>query len=173
MQVFRQPLQARQLAQIHAPVSFRVVAHQNLAEGGAKGFDVLRKLLAVLEIELVLPASFSRASGDETLRSGVAKNIGAKLFVHENAGMGLGYTSSHGSLKSVVDHFLSVGDLCGLIRRQRAGPAEHLQLERAAVVERQNIKRLVIASWHGSIPGRGMRLRDQGLFFLATKESFF
>jgi hypothetical protein len=77
-------------------------------------------------MELVLSAFFCRASGDETLHSGIAKNIGAKLFVHEDAGMALGYAASHGSLKGVVDHFLSIGDLCGLMQCQRTGPAEHL-----------------------------------------------
>src|SRR5215471_18578624 len=108
MQVIRQAFQARQLTRIHAPVSLRVVAHQNLAEGRAEGFDVLSEFFAVLEIELVLPALFSRASGDETLSLGIPKNIGAKLFVHENAGVAFGYAASHGRLKGVVDHFLGV-----------------------------------------------------------------
>src|SRR5262249_44568988 len=116
----------RQLAQVQAPVSLRVVAHQNLAEGRPEGFDVLSEVFTVLEIELILPTLFSGASGDETLRSGIEKNIGAKLFVHENAGMAFGYTAGHGSLKGVVDHFLSVGYLCGLRRLQGAGPAKHL-----------------------------------------------
>src|SRR5215831_18310053 len=126
MQVLRQAFQTLQLTQIYAPVSLRVVAHQNLAEGRAEGFDVLSEFFAVLEIELVLPALFSGASGDETLRSGIPKNIGANLFVHENAGIAFGYAASHGRLKSVVDHFLSVGDLRSLRRLQRASPAEHL-----------------------------------------------
>src|SRR5215469_686174 len=125
MQVLREAFQARQLAQIHAPVSLRVVAHQNLAEGRAEGFDVLSEFFAVLEIELVLPALFSGASGDETLRSGIPKNIGAKLFVHENAGIAFGYAASHGRLKGVVDYTLNVGDLCRLSGHQRASPAEH------------------------------------------------
>src|SRR5215831_13752001 len=126
MQVLRQAFQARQLAQIRAPVSFRVVTHQNLAEGRAEGFDVLSEFFAVLEIELLLSALFSGASGDETLRSGIPKNIPAKLFVHKNAGIAFGYAASHGRLKGVVDHSLSVGDLCRLRGLQRAGPAEHL-----------------------------------------------
>ena len=49
------------------------------------------------------------------------------------------------SLEPVVDHVFDCRDLGGLCGGQIAVPAEHLRLERAAVVERQNVQLLVEA----------------------------
>ena len=108
-----------------------------------KGLDVLGEILAVFEVELLLPALFGGAGCRITLRRGIAQDGGAELLVHQNAGFLLRHSGGDGSLESVVDHLLGGSDLRRLLGRQRAGPAEHLRLERAAVIEGQNVERLV------------------------------
>ena len=107
--------------------------------------DVFGEVLAVFEIELVLAALLGGARGGITVRGGIAQNGGAELFVHQDAGLLLGHAGRDGGLEAVVDHLLGGGDLGGLRGVEVAVPAEHLRLERAAMVEGQDVERLVVA----------------------------
>ena len=62
--------------------------------------------------------------------------------------LALGTPAATACLKAVVDDLLGGGDLGGLRGSQVAGPAEHLGLERAAMVERQDVERFVVAECH-------------------------
>src|SRR5207249_99530 len=56
VEVLGQVAQARRLAAVHLRVALGVVAHEDLAEGGRERLDVACVVVAVLEVELVLPA---------------------------------------------------------------------------------------------------------------------
>ena len=62
VQIVGQPLQPGGLRLVQRLVALGVVAHQHLAEGRVEGLDVLGEILAVLEVELVLPALLGRAA---------------------------------------------------------------------------------------------------------------
>jgi len=48
------------------------------------------KILAIFEVELVLPALLRRAGGDDALGGRVAQDGGAELLVHQDAGLSAG-----------------------------------------------------------------------------------
>src|SRR5256885_422916 len=64
VQVLGQVAQPSRLTVVHRGVALRVVAHEDLAEGGRERLDVARVIVAVLEIELVL-ATLLRGGGGE------------------------------------------------------------------------------------------------------------
>ncbi|HYZ85290.1 MAG TPA: hypothetical protein VE621_12845 [Bryobacteraceae bacterium] len=68
MQVVGQALQPSRLPCIEGAVTFRVVANQHFAERWPKGFDMPGKVLAVFEIEFILPALLDAAGGGVTMR---------------------------------------------------------------------------------------------------------
>src|ERR1700751_3967796 len=103
---------------VESLVAFRVVAHQNLAECRIESFDVRREVLAVLELELFLPAFFGRACRRETVCRGITQNGGAKLFVNENPGLLLWNSGVDRGLEAVVDNLLRGGYCCGLLGSQ-------------------------------------------------------
>jgi hypothetical protein len=148
VQVVGQPLQTSRLPLVQRLLALRVVAHQHLAEGRLEHLDVLAELLAVLEVELVLAALLGRASREIALLGRVAQDRGAELLVHEDAGLLLVDAAGQRGLEAVVNHLLGGGDVGRLLRGQRSLPAEHLCLERAAVVERQDVERLIEANGH-------------------------
>ena len=151
MQVVGQPFQAGGLALVQSPVAFRVVAHQHLAEGRIERLDVLGEILAVLEVELVLAALLGGAGRGVAVLGGVGENGGAELLVHQDAGLFLRHAARDGGLEAVVDDLLGGGDLGRLLGGQGALPAEHFLLERAAMVERQNVQRLVESHAHDAV----------------------
>ena len=55
-------------------------------------------------------------------------------------------------LEAVVNHPLGAGDLGGLRIAQRRLPAEHLGLERAAMIERQDVERPIVSARHQASP---------------------
>src|SRR5262249_47948223 len=134
MQVIRQPLQPSRLAAVYCLVALGVVAHQNLAERRSEGLDVLGEVLAVLEIELLLPALFGRAGGYVPPRRRVLKYGSTELLIDQDAGFLLGDSGRNNGLEAIVDHLFRGGDLCRLLCGQRALPAKHSGLERATVV---------------------------------------
>src|SRR5262249_7727620 len=139
MQVVRQPLQPSRLPAVYCLVALGVVAPQKLAERRSEGLDALGEVLAVLEIELLLPALFGRAGGYVAPRRRVAKDGSTELLIDQDAGFPLGDSGRNSSLEAVVDHLFRGGDLCCLLCGQRALPAKHTGLERATVVEGQDI----------------------------------
>ena len=76
-EVVGQPLQPRGLALVQRAVAFGVVAHQDLAEGRIEGLDVAGEILAVLEIELVLPALLGRAGRDDSPAAAASRRMAA------------------------------------------------------------------------------------------------
>ncbi len=106
------------------------------------------ELLAVLEVELILPALLGRAGRDVAVLRRVAEDVGAELLVHQDAGLRLGDALGKGLLEAVVDHPLHGGDLRRLLVGQRPRPAEHVLLERPPVVEGQDVKRSIVSDGH-------------------------
>jgi hypothetical protein len=117
------------LSPVQNLIAARVVANQHLAERRLDGFDVFGKVLAVFEVELILSTFFRRARGRKTLLGCVAKDRGAKLFVHEDTRFLFGHPGSDSGLEAVIRHLLGSSDLRYLIRRKCALPAEQLFLE--------------------------------------------
>ena len=166
-----QALQAGRLACVQRAVALRVVAHQHFAEGRIERFDVAREILAIFEIEFVLPAFLRRASGGDVLGGGVAQNGGAELLVHQDAGLLLRHAAGERAMKAVVDHLLGAGDLGCLRIAQRRLPAEHFGLERAAMIEGQNIEWAIISSRHQAAP-LSLRYRRISVFVELSCSSF-
>src|SRR5205807_1113173 len=98
------------------------------------------KILAVLEIELILSAFLGGTSDSKAVRFSLPQNRRAKLFVDQDTGLLSGYSLIDRRLEAVVDNLLRVGYLRRLFGRQRACPAKHAGLERAAVIKRQDIE---------------------------------
>src|SRR5439155_10907211 len=78
--------EAGRLAAVQGGVPLGVVTDEHLAEGRAELLDVADKLVAVLEIELLLPALLDRGGGEIPLARGVAQDRGAELLVDEDTG---------------------------------------------------------------------------------------
>ena len=106
------------------------------------------EVFAVLEVELILAALLGRARSDVAVLGRVAEDLGAELLVHQDAGFMLGNAAGQGLLEAVVDHLLHGGDLRRLLAAERARPAEHVFLERPAVVEGQDVKRPIVSGGH-------------------------
>src|SRR4029077_18295413 len=111
--------------------------------GWPEGVDMQREILAIFEIEFVLPTLLNAAGGRVVVRRRIAEDRGAELLVGQDSGLLLRHAVLDRGLEAVVDYLLGCGDFSRLLGRQRALPAEHLRLERAAVVEGQNVKRLI------------------------------
>src|SRR5439155_10352743 len=121
------------------------------------------EVLAVLEVELLLPALLGGTGERVAVGRRVAEDGSTELLVHEDAGLVLGDASGDGGPEAVVDHLLGDGDLRRLLGAQRALPAEHLRLERPTVVEGQDIPRMVEAH-NCHLPFLSFRLRRIMLF---------
>src|SRR5262245_10944833 len=97
-------MQARCLPLIERVLTFWVVTHQNLAESRVESFDMGREVVAVLKVELFLPASFGWRRRRETVCRRIAQNSSAKLFVNKDRGLLLWNSGIDGGLEAVVDH---------------------------------------------------------------------
>jgi hypothetical protein len=71
------------LALVQAFVALWVVAHEDLTERRVERLDVLRKVLAIFEIELVLATLLGGGSGDVPALRGIPQNGGAELLIDE------------------------------------------------------------------------------------------
>src|SRR5215475_10448935 len=103
-----------------------------------------REFLAILKLELFLPALFGRTCRRETICRGITQNSGAKLFINEDPGFLFWNSGVNCGLKTVVDDLLCSGYFLGLRSGQGFVPPEHLPLEGATMVERQDVERMVI-----------------------------
>src|SRR5262249_2731408 len=128
-QVVRQMMQARCLPLIESLLTFRVVAHQNLAESRVESFDMRREVLAVLKVELFLPALFGWTRRRETVCRRITQNSGTKLFVNQDPRLLLWNSGIDSGLEAVVDHLLRVRYFLRLLGSQRFVPPEHLHLK--------------------------------------------
>src|SRR5437899_307911 len=143
VEVLGQVAQARRLAAVHLRVALGVVAHEDLAEGGRERLDVACVVVAVLEVELVLPALLRRRGGEKATRPRVAEDRGAELFVDEDSGARLRHATSDRGEEALVDDRLRRRDPRRLLGGERPLPAEETRLERPAVVEGEDVERSV------------------------------
>src|ERR1700722_20501630 len=103
------------------------------------------KIRTVLKIKFVLPRFFGGTRGDKTICFCIVQNGRTELFIYKNARLFFWHTGGNRRFESVIYHLLRGGNLCRLLRGQITVPAEHLRLERAAMVEWQNVKRSIEA----------------------------
>src|SRR5262249_62331911 len=111
MEILGQPLQAGRLSPVQLPITFRIVADQDLAERGGARLDVFGEIVAVLEVELILTSLLGGACDGVSVSCRVAEDGGAELLVYQDPCLFLGHTRSHGLLESVVNDPLGGGDL--------------------------------------------------------------
>src|SRR5579864_584194 len=140
MQVIGQALEAVRLPPVEGLVALRVVSHEHFAECRLKGLDVGGKVFAVLEIELILSALLDRTSDSKPVRLGVVQYGCPELLVHQDSCTLFRHPGGNRRLETVVDHAFCLSDLRRLFRGKRALPTEHARLERAAMVERQDVQ---------------------------------
>ena len=141
-------LESRRLAFVHAGVAVRVVAHQHLEEGRIEFLDVLPEVVSILEVELVLTALLGGHGEDQLLFLRLAEDVAPELLVDEDPGCVAGGTGVQSRAEALVDQSLRVRDRLGLLRGGISGYAEHLLLERAAVVERQDVQLACVSKVH-------------------------
>ena len=94
-----------------------------------------RKVVAVLEVELVLPTLLRGGCSHVSVLGRILQNSGPELLVDEDAGALFGDSRRDGGLEAVVDHLFGGGDLRRLLCAQEPLPAEHPRLERAAMIK--------------------------------------
>src|SRR6266446_6050048 len=140
MQVLGQPLESLCLFPIERLVALRVVSHQHFAECWLEGLNVVVEGFAVLEIELILSALLDRTSNGKTVRLGIAQYGCPELLVHQNRCILLRHPGGDGRFETVVDDPFCLSNLRRLFGGECALPTEHTRLERAAVVERQDVE---------------------------------
>ena len=145
MQMVGKLFQPRRLALVQCPFAFWIVAHEDLAECRVKSLNVFGEVVAVFKIKFLLPALLGGTRSGKTIRRCVAQDGRAELFVHKDTALFFRRTSGNGGFESVVDHLLGGSDFGRLRRCQITMPAEHLRLERTAMVEGQNVKWLIVA----------------------------
>src|SRR5262249_6551384 len=103
MEILGEVAEACHLAAIHRCLALRVVAHEDLAEGGRERLDMARVIVAVLEIELVLATLLGGGGGEKAPRSGVAEDRGAELLVDEETGAFIRHPTRGGCGETVLD----------------------------------------------------------------------
>src|SRR5262245_24714717 len=107
-----------------------------------------RKVVAILEVELVLSTLLCGGCSRVTVLASILQDGRPKLLVDEDASALFRHSRRNGGLEAIVDHLLGSGDLRRLLGAQKTLPAEHPCLERAAMVKGQNIQRFVISERH-------------------------
>src|SRR4029077_11055623 len=140
MKEVRQQLEPPSLALIHRLIRLWVVADQHFAERRVERVDMPGKILAVLEVKLILTALLCRTRRTVALLRGIAQDGRAELFVHEDSRLLLWHPPRQSGLKPVIDCLFCISDCCRLVSGQRSLPAEHLGLKRPAMVERQDVQ---------------------------------
>src|SRR5579864_732046 len=140
MQVIGQALEAVRLPPVEGLIALRVVSHQYFAKCRLERFDVGGKVFSVLEIELILSALLDRTGYSKLVRLGIVQYGSPELLVHQDRCILLRDPGSDGRFETVVDHPFCLSDLSRLFGGKCALPTEHARLERAAVVERQDVQ---------------------------------
>src|SRR5258708_40148764 len=103
------------LSAVQRCITLRVVAHEHLAKGRLEGLDVPGEVLAILELELVLPALLGGTGERVALGRRIAEDGLTEPLVHEDAGLFPGYARGGGGLEGVVDHLFGRGRPRGLL----------------------------------------------------------
>ena len=146
----RQTFQPLRLAAVHLGVAVGVVADQDLGEVGVVALDMRPEVLAVLEVELVLPALLDRHRELDTARLRLLRDLSgpAELFIDERAGDRLIRAVAERGLEALEDQVLAVCDPLRLLGIRVALDAEALG-ERPAVIEREDVQLAVVGPGHG------------------------
>jgi hypothetical protein len=132
------------LRRIEGLISLGVVTDQNFTERRLDLLNVFGEIFAILKIELHLSTFLRRARGGVAAGASVEEDSAAKLLVHQNAGPLFGHSCLDGGFETVIDHLLGGSDFRRLFSGQSSGPSKEFRLERAPMIERQNVKRPVI-----------------------------
>ena len=132
-------------------VALRVVTNQYLGESRVKDLNMLFEIFAVFEIKLILSTLLNRAARCVSLSGCIAENRCAELLVDQNSSLVFRDAGMNGNDESVVDYPLRSRDLRRLLCTQCAVPSEHLFLERATMVKRQNVEGLIEAEGRHAI----------------------
>jgi hypothetical protein len=82
----------------------RVVADENLGEGGLELFDMLREILTVFEIKFHLAAFLRRTRCCVTARPSIDENVATELLIDKNDGATFGNTGTNRESEGLVDH---------------------------------------------------------------------
>jgi hypothetical protein len=113
---------------------------------------VLPEVLPVLEVEVVAPALLDGHGEQKAVLRCLAGDVGAELLVDEEPG-GIARSSLlQRTAEPFVDDALRVDDRLGLFRSRVAGNAEHLLLERSAMVEGQDVEVSFVPERHAERP---------------------
>src|SRR5262245_14624783 len=138
------------LPDVHVLVRLRVVANEHLGEVRVERLDVVAELVAVLEVELILPALLHRHREAEPHGLRVARDAGSELLVHEHPSRRRVNALVQRAARPLEDDALGVCDLAGLVLVRLALDAEELLLERPSVIERQDVQLPVVPELHRS-----------------------
>jgi hypothetical protein len=109
---------------------------------GVEGLDVLRERVAVLEGELVAAGPLDGHGQRESLAMGGIGHLEAELLVDQQPARPARGALGEGALEAVVDELLELGDPCALVRARITVDAHQRLLERAALVEGQDVEGL-------------------------------
>ncbi len=109
---------------------------------------MLPEALAILEIELLLPALLDRHGELEAAILRLTRDVATELLVDKNALDALLEATLRGCLHALVDEVLGVLDRLRLLGIGIALDPEHLLLEGPAMVERQDEELAVVPECH-------------------------
>src|SRR5262249_7761761 len=135
-----QPLQPPQLALVHHRIVAGVVANEDLREIRVELQNVGAEIVAVLEVKLVLTRLLDRHRKLQPRRTGALRNIPAELLIDQHTSSAPLRAAANRLDHPLVDQMLRVGDRRGLLGRRIALDPEHLLLERATMIERQDVE---------------------------------
>jgi hypothetical protein len=152
MQPVRKALQPLQLPLIQPRIVLGVVTDEHLREVRVELQDVLGEVVAVLEVELVLPRFLDRHRQDQAVLLGLGRDRRAELLIDENAGCARLRAALDGRHHPLEDQPLGVGDGLGLLRGRIACDPEHLLLKRPSVIEREDVQPAVVSKGHEALP---------------------
>jgi hypothetical protein len=141
---------SRSLPPVERLVIFRIVPHQHLHEGRLECLDRLDIPLAVFELEFGLAALLGGHARNGALAASIAQDGGAELRIDQYAGMLLRHRRCGCLPECVVNNPFRFGDFLRLALAQPSGPAKQSSRERTAMIEWQDVKRLVVSYRHGS-----------------------
>ena len=149
VQPVREDLQLAQLLGVLGGVAVGVVADEHLREVRVEREDVLAELVAVLEVEHVLARALGRHRELQPGLLGLLRDGRAELLVDQHAGDARFGAGADGLEHALEDQVLGVGDDRGLLVVRLALDPEELLLERAAVVEGEDVELVVVSEIHG------------------------
>ena len=148
LQPVAEALELDELLAVLAGVAVGVVADEHLREVRVEALDVLAEVIAVLEVEHVLPGALGGHRQLQALARGPPRGRWSRTARRRarpsTDGVGAG---ADGLQHALEDQVLGVGDDRRLLGVGLAFDPEELLLEGAAVVEREDVELLVVAGF--------------------------